>query len=171
MSEDVNYIKEQLRICQNNYKELKEIYDTDIESKEIIEKILRKNYEESKNSYENQILKLKKNIEMKENEINELKEHYNNVEVSMLNKIKEDNKKNIEKIKSLYEAKLLANNLKISNKENSLNYLNYNTDNNNTNNNNNNNEEIIELKNENYQMKIDIEEYSKKIVKKILMKI
>ena len=99
MSEDVNYIKEQLRICQNNYKELKEIYDTDIESKEIIEKILRKNYEESKNSYENQILKLKKNIEMKENEINELKEHYNNVEVSMLNKIKEDNKKNIEKIK------------------------------------------------------------------------
>ena len=101
------------------------------------------------------ILKLKKNIEMKEKQINELKEHYNNTEITMLNKNKEDNKKNIEKIKSLYEAKILANNLKISNKENSINYLNYN--------NNSNNEEIIELKNENYQMKIDIEEYSKKI--------
>ena len=34
---------------------------------------------------------------MKEKEINELKEHYNNTEITMLNKIKEDNKKNIEK--------------------------------------------------------------------------
>ena len=53
--DDICSIKEQLRNSQNQYKELKEMYDTDIQSKEIIEKILRKNYEESKNSYEIQI--------------------------------------------------------------------------------------------------------------------
>ncbi len=51
-----------------------------------------------------------------------MKEHYNNEEINLLSKIKEDNKKNIENIKKFYEAKLLNlsnnNNNNISNENN-----------------------------------------------------
>ena len=62
-----------------------------------------------------------------------MKEHYNNEEINLLSKIKEDNKKNIENIKKFYETKLL--NL--------------------TNNNNNNNNNIIINENLNYNNEND----------------
>ena len=51
---------------EKKLKELKEIYDADIESRNIIEKLLNKKYNEMKESYEQKISKLNKKLEEKE---------------------------------------------------------------------------------------------------------
>ena len=66
---------------------MREIYEADINSKNIIEKLLRKNIDELKETYEEKILKLNKKLEEKGKEVNEK----NNI----------INKMNYKKIKSL----------------------------------------------------------------------
>ena len=105
---EISTLKEQLRLTEKKYLELKGMYDSNIESKNLIENLLKKNLEDTKNTYEQKINKLKKKLEDKDKEINKLKEHYDNEEMSMLNKIKEDNIENIQKIKNIYENKILV---------------------------------------------------------------
>ena len=77
-SSDFSSLKEKY---EKKLKELKEIYDADIESRNIIEKLLNKKYNEMKESYEQKISKLNKKLEEKETN--------------------EKNKNNLKKIKSL----------------------------------------------------------------------
>ena len=103
---EISNLKEQLRLSEKKYMELKGMYDSDTESKNLIEKLLKKNLEDIKNASEQKINKLKKKLEEKDKEINLLKEQHDNEEMTLLNKIKKDNMENIEKIKSLYENKI-----------------------------------------------------------------
>ena len=105
---EVQTLKEELRNSEKKYLELKGMFDSNIESKNLIENLLKKNNEEIKRTYEQKITKLKKKLEEKDKEINKLKEHFDNEEMNMLNKIKDDNNKNIEKIKSYYENKFIS---------------------------------------------------------------
>ena len=84
------------------------MYDSNIESKNLIENLLKKSLEENKVTYEQKIAKLKKKLEEKDKEINKLKEQFDNEEMKMINKIKEDNIENIQKLKNLYENKILS---------------------------------------------------------------
>ena len=101
-------LKEQLRLTEKKYLELKGMYDSNIESKNLIENLLKKNLEDTKSTYEQKISKLKKKLEDKDKEMNKLKEYYDNEEMNMINKIKEDNIENIQKLKNLYENKILT---------------------------------------------------------------
>ena len=105
---EVQTLKEELRNSEKKYLELKGMFDSNIESKNLIENLLKKNNEEIKKTYEQKIVKLKKKLEEKDREINKLKEHFDKEEMNMLNKIKDDNNKNIEKIKSYYENKFIS---------------------------------------------------------------
>ena len=105
---EVQTLKEELRNSEKKYLELKGMFDSNIESKNLIENLLKKNNEEIKRTYEQKIAKLKKKLEEKDKEINKLKEHFDNEEMNMLNKIKDENNKNIEKIKSFYENKFIS---------------------------------------------------------------
>ena len=113
-------LKEELRNSEKKYLELKGMFDSNIESKNLIENLLKKNNEEIKKTYEQKISKLKRKLDEKEKEINKLKEHFDKEEMNMLNKIKEDNDENIQKIKSYYENKFISiseqQNSSISNK-------------------------------------------------------
>ena len=101
-------LKEELRNSEKKYLELKGMFDSNIESKNLIENLLKKNNEEIKKTYEQKISKLKRKLDEKEKEINKLKEHFDKEEMNMLNKIKEDNDENIQKIKSYYENKFIS---------------------------------------------------------------
>ena len=101
-------LKEQLRLTEKKYLELKGMYDSNIESKNLIENLLKKNLEDTKSTYEQKISKLKKKLEDKDKEMNKLKEYYDNEEMNMINKIKEDNIENIQKLKNLYENKIMT---------------------------------------------------------------
>ena len=105
---EISSLKEQVRLTEKKYLELKGMYDSNIESKNLIENLLKKNLEETKSTYEQKINKLKKKLEDKDREINRLKEQYDNEEMNMINKIKEDNLENIQKLKNLYENKILS---------------------------------------------------------------
>ena len=105
---EISSLKEQLRLTEKKYLELKGMYDSNIESKNLIENLLKKNLEETKNTYEQKINKLKKKLEDKNKEINKLKEQFDNEEMTMINKIKEDNIENIQKLKNLYENKIMS---------------------------------------------------------------
>ena len=93
---EISSLKEKLRISEKKLIELKSIYESDIESRNLIEKLLKQNLEENKISYEQKILKYKKKYEEKEKEI----------------EIKNDNEENIQKLKNIYELKI-NNNKKI----------------------------------------------------------
>ena len=69
-------LKEQLRVSENKLLELKNVYNSDIESKCLIEKLLKKNIEEMKMSYEQKINKLNKKITEKEKEVLLLKDKF-----------------------------------------------------------------------------------------------
>ena len=71
---EVLTLKEELRNSEKKYLELKGMFDSNIESKNLIENLLKKNNEEIKRTYEHKITKLKKKLEEKEKEINKLKE-------------------------------------------------------------------------------------------------
>ena len=101
-------LRDQLRNSQREYKELKEIYNSDIESKSLIEAALKREIVDSRKQNEMQISQLKETIAMKEKEMNDLKEHYQNEEIAILTQIKENNKKNIQQLKSLYDANIAA---------------------------------------------------------------
>ena len=103
---EISALKEQLRLSEKKYLELKGMYDSDTESKNLIENLLKKNLEDIKKANEQKINKLKKKIEDKDKEINLLKEQHDNEEMTLLNKIKQDNMENIEKLKNLYENKI-----------------------------------------------------------------
>ena len=105
---EINLLKDQLRNSQRDLMELKEIYNSDIESKSLIENILKKDISDTKKQYEMKIAKLKETVSQKEKEMNELKEHYQNEEIAILTQIKENNKKNIQQLKSLYDANIAA---------------------------------------------------------------
>ena len=107
-SSEILTLKEELRNSEKKYLELKGMFDSNLESKNLIENLLKKNNEETKRTYEQKILKLKKKLEEKEKEINKLKEYFDKEEKNMLNKIKEDNNENIQKIKSFYENKFIS---------------------------------------------------------------
>ena len=68
-STEISSLKEKLRINEKKLIEIKGIYDADIESKNIIEKLLRKNIDEMKATYEQKIIKLNKKLEEKGKEI------------------------------------------------------------------------------------------------------
>ena len=85
--------------------ELKSIYESDIESRNLIEKLLKQNLEENKTSYEQKILKYKKKYEEKGKEISVIKKKFEEEEMNILNKIKTDNEENIKKLKNIYELK------------------------------------------------------------------
>ena len=108
---EISELKEKLRISEKKIIELKSMYESDIESKNLIENLLKKNLEENKLSYEQKIIKLKKKLEDKEKEIIEVKRQCDNEEMNLLNKIKQDNKESIEKLKNLYEMKINSNNI------------------------------------------------------------
>ena len=57
---EISSLKEQLRLSEKKYLELKGMYDSNIESKKLIENLLNKNLEETKSTYEQKINKLKK---------------------------------------------------------------------------------------------------------------
>ena len=103
---EISELKEKLRISEKKIIELKSMYESDIESKNLIENLLKKNLEENKLSYEQKIIKLKKKLEDKEKEIIEVKRQCDNEEMNLLNKIKQDNKESIEKLKNLDEMKI-----------------------------------------------------------------
>ena len=107
-SSEILTLNEELRNSEKKYLELKGMFDSNLESKNLIENLLKKNNEETKRTYEQKILKLKKKLEEKEKEINKLKEYFDKEEKNMLNKIKEDNNENIQKIKSFYENKFIS---------------------------------------------------------------
>ena len=107
-SSEILTLKEELRNSEKKYLELKGMFNSNLESKNLIENLLKKNNEETKRTYEQKILKLKKKLEEKEKEINKLKEYFDKEEKNMLNKIKEDNNENIQKIKSFYENKFIS---------------------------------------------------------------
>ena len=86
-NQEIILLKEKIKIKEKRLTEMKGMYEADINSKNIIEKLLRKNIEEMKESYEQKISKLNKKLEEKGKEINEK----NNL----------INKMNIKKIKSL----------------------------------------------------------------------
>ena len=86
-NQEIALLKEKIKIKEKRLTEMKGMYEADINSKNIIEKLLRKNIEEMKESYEQKISKLNKKLEEKGKEINEK----NNL----------INKMNIKKIKSL----------------------------------------------------------------------
>ena len=105
---EINSLKDQLRNSQRDLMELKEIYNSDIESKSLIENILKKDISDTKKQYEMKIAQLKETVSQKEKEMNELKEHYQNEEITILTQIKENNRKNIEQLKELYEKNINA---------------------------------------------------------------
>ena len=98
-------LKEKLQITEKKLMELKSIYESDIESRNLIEKLLKQNLEENKVSYEQKILKYKKRYEEKEKEITEIKKKFEEEEMNILNKIKIDNEENIKKLRNIYELK------------------------------------------------------------------
>ena len=110
---EISALKEKLRLSENKNLELQ----SSIESKILIENLLKKNLEEIKLSYEQKIIKFKRKLEDKEKEIIEIKEQYENEEMNLLNKIKQDNKESIEKLKNLYENKIKMNNNNIAKEE------------------------------------------------------
>ena len=57
---EVLTLKEELRNSEKKYLELKGMFDSNIESKNLIENLLKKNNEEIKRTYEHKITKLKK---------------------------------------------------------------------------------------------------------------
>ena len=105
---EVQTLKEELKNSEKKYLELKGMFDSNLESKNLIENLLKKNNEEIKKAYEQKIIKLKRKLEEKEKEINKLKEQFDKEEMNMLNKIKKDNNENIQKIKSFYENKFTS---------------------------------------------------------------
>ena len=118
---EIMSLKEELRNSEKKYLELKGMFDSNIESNNLIENLLKKNNEEIKRTYEQKISKLKKKLDEKEKEINKLKEHFDKEEMNMINKIKEDNNENIKKIKSYYENKFIS----ISEQQNNSNSNNF----------------------------------------------
>ena len=110
---EISSLKEKLRISEKKLIELKSIYESDIESRNLIEKLLKQNLEENKISYEQKISKYKKKYEEKEKEMNEIRKKIEEEEMNILNKIKNDNEENIQKLKTIYELKI--NNNKINN--------------------------------------------------------
>ena len=102
-------LKEKLRINEKKIIELKNIYESDIESKNIIEKLLKKNIEEMKILYEQKIIKYKKKYEEKEKELSEERKKLIEEEMNIINKIKNDNEENIKKLRNIYESKVNSN--------------------------------------------------------------
>ena len=105
---EIQTLKEELKNSEKKYLELKGMFDSNLESKNLIENLLKKNNEEIKKAYEQKIIKLKRKLEEKEKEINKLKEQFDKEEMNMINKIKKDNNENIQKIKSFYENKFTS---------------------------------------------------------------
>ena len=70
---EISSLKEKLRISEKKLIEVKNIYDSDIESRNLIENLLKKNLEENKATYEQKIMKYKKKYEEKEKEIVEIR--------------------------------------------------------------------------------------------------
>ena len=103
---EISSLKEKLRISEKKLIELKSIYESDIESRNLIEKLLKQNLEENKISYEQKILKYKKKYEEKEKEIDEIRKKIEEEEMNILNKIKNDNEENIQRLKNIYELKI-----------------------------------------------------------------
>ena len=106
---EINILKDKLRTSEKKLMELKNIYDSDIESRNLIENLLKKNLEENKATYEVRISKYKKKLEEKEKEIEEIRKKVEKEEMEILNKIKKDNEENIKKLKNIYEIKLNNN--------------------------------------------------------------
>ena len=94
---EISSLKEKLRISEKKLLELKNIYDSDIESRNLIEKLLKQNLEENKATYEAKIMKYKKKYEEKEKEVNEIRKKLEEEEMDILNKMKKDNEENIKK--------------------------------------------------------------------------
>ena len=69
--DEILLLKEKVKHGEKKLIEMREIYEADINSKNIIEKLLRKNIDELKETYEQKILKLNKKLEEKGKEINE----------------------------------------------------------------------------------------------------
>ena len=110
---EISSLKEKLRTSEKKLLELKNIYDSDIESRNLIEKLLKQNLEENKATYEAKIMKYKKKYEEKEKEVNEIRKKLEDEEMDILNKMKKDNEENIQKLKDIYELKINNNNKKI----------------------------------------------------------
>ena len=106
---EISSLKEKLRISEKKLIELKSIYESDIESRNLIEKLLKQNLEENKISYEQKISKYKKKYEEKEKEIGEMRKKIEEEEMNILNKIKNDNEENIQRLKNIYELKINNN--------------------------------------------------------------
>ena len=86
-------LKENLERNEKKLKEIKELYDADISSKNVIEKLLRKNLEDMKESYEQKILKMNKKLEEKTKEItekNNIINKLNNIKIKKITSLKED---------------------------------------------------------------------------------
>ena len=106
---EISKLKEKLRTNEKKLVELKNMYDSDIESRNLIENLLKKNLEENKVTYESKINKYKKKLEEKEKELEEIRKKIEKEEMDILNKIKKDNEENIQKLKNIYELKLNTN--------------------------------------------------------------
>ena len=88
-------LKESLKNNERKLKEIKELYDADINSKTVIEKLLRKNIEDMRETYEQKIVKLNKKLEEKNKEVtekNNIINKINNKIIKNLN-INEENKR------------------------------------------------------------------------------
>ena len=86
-NQEISLLQEKLKLKEKKLLEMRGAYEADINSKNIIEKLLRKNLEDMKESYEQKISKLNKKLEEKGKEINDKN--------NLINKL------NIKKLKSL----------------------------------------------------------------------
>ena len=87
---EISLLKEKLRLNQKKFIEMKGVYEADINSKNLIEKLLRKNLEDMKESYEQKIMKLNKKLEEKGKEISD--KNINKISSKKIKNLIEDSK-------------------------------------------------------------------------------
>ena len=87
---EISLLKEKLRLNEKKFVEMKGVYEADINSKNLIEKLLRKNLEDMKETYEQKIMKLNKKLEEKGKEISD--KNLNKLSSKKIKNIIEDSK-------------------------------------------------------------------------------
>ena len=112
---EISSLKDKLILKEKKLKELKELYEADINSKNIIEKLLKKNIDDIKESYELKINKLNKKLEEKEKEIMEKNNLINKMNYKKLKSLNTNEDKDIKRLSySTYNDDILKINDELS---------------------------------------------------------
>lgn len=102
LNKEIRELKDLLTSKEKELSESNEIYQSDIQSKKLIESLLKTELQSIQKTYESLLKELKDEISKKDSEITQYKQKQSSNELLLINQLKQNHQKNIAQLKELY---------------------------------------------------------------------